>query len=67
MSSTYNPNTASDNAVDGDKTDLSHTGGQCAISAVGYKTAWWWVDLGDLSSITNITIHYLTGNAPWGK
>lgn len=67
MSSTYNPSTASDNAVDGDKTDLSHTGGQCAISAVGHKTAWWWVDLGDLSSITNITIYYRTDNAAWGK
>lgn len=67
MSSTYDSLTASDNAVDGDKTDLSHTGGQCAISAVGHKTAWWWVDLGDLSSITNITIYYRTDNAAWGK
>lgn len=67
IASTYDSLTASDNAVDGDKTDLSHTGGQCAISADGHKTAWWWVDLGDLSSITNITIYYRTDNAAWGK
>lgn len=66
MSSTYDSRTASGNAVDGNKTDLSHTGGQCAISAYGHNTAWWWVDLGDLSSIINITIYYRTDNAPWG-
>lgn len=67
MSSTYDSlSTASDNAVDGNKTDLSHTGDQCAISANGHKTAEWRVDLGDLSSITNITIYYRTDNAPWG-
>lgn len=67
MSSIFDSRTASDNAVDGNKTDLSHTGGQCAISADGHKTAWWWVDLGDMSSIINITIYYRTDNAPWGK
>lgn len=67
MSSIFDSRTASDNAVDGNKTDLSLHGGQCAISDSGHKTAWWWVDLGDLSSITNITIYYRTDNAPWGK
>lgn len=68
MSSTYQQTlTDSYKAVDGQKTDFSYSGGQCAVSADGYKTAWWWVDLGDLSSITNITIYYRTDNVHWGK
>ena len=35
----------SSNAVDGLKSDLTAWGGQCAVSADGFKTATWWVNL----------------------
>lgn len=67
MSSTFSNFTSSNNAVDGQKTDLSYFGGQCAISKNEYKTAEWRVDLENLSSISNITIYFRTENSPWGN
>lgn len=55
------------NAVDGLKSDLSIDGGQCAVSAGGYATAIWRVDLGSIHYIDHITLYFLTENQPWGK
>ncbi|XP_065926592.1 uncharacterized protein [Magallana gigas] len=48
-------------AVDGRKSDLSTSGGQCAISWGG-QTATWWVNLTTIHSIYNITIYFRTVN-----
>ncbi|XP_061194995.1 multiple epidermal growth factor-like domains protein 11 [Saccostrea echinata] len=53
-------------AVDGLKTNFSAFGGQCVISADGYKTATWWVNLTSIHSIHDIRIYYRTDDAPWG-
>ncbi|XP_052694145.1 multiple epidermal growth factor-like domains protein 10 isoform X1 [Crassostrea angulata] len=50
------------NAVDGLKSDLRWSGGQCAVSATSKETATWWVDLGSINSIHHITIYYRTEN-----
>ena len=67
QSSTYNSLTGAEKAVDGMKTNLSYTGGQCAVAKDGEKTVLWRVDLGDISSIRNITIYYRTDNIVWGE
>lgn len=67
MSSTYSDNSVSSKAVDGLKTDLSYSGGQCAISASDQTTAELTVDIGDMSSITNISLFHRTENLPWSK
>lgn len=54
------------NAVDGQKSDLSRSGGQCVLSA-GQETAIWWVNLTSIHSIHYITVYYMTDNKPWGK
>lgn len=66
MSSQFDQNTGSAKAVDGGK-NPTYDGGQCAISAHGHTTAWWRVDLGDLSSIHHIIIYPRTENVAWGK
>ena len=54
------------NAVDGLKSDLSVTGGQCVISENKKQTATWWVNLTNILSIHHITIYYRTENEEWG-
>lgn len=55
------------NAVDGLKSDLSWSGGQCAVSALEKEIAAWWVNLGSLYIIHHITVYFRTNNAIWGK
>nr|XP_022296789.1 protein draper-like isoform X2 [Crassostrea virginica] len=66
QSSTYSSLTGAEKAVDGLKSNLSYNGGQCAVSGSREKTALWRVDLGDISTIQNITIYYMTENQAWG-
>ncbi|XP_062570775.1 protein draper-like, partial [Saccostrea cucullata] len=54
-------------AVDGRKTDFSHTGYQCSISANLRKQATWWVNLTEIRSIRDVIIYYRTGNKNWDE
>nr|XP_022305738.1 platelet endothelial aggregation receptor 1-like isoform X1 [Crassostrea virginica] len=56
-----------DLAVDGQYTDLTYNGGQCAVSGWGQTTTEWRVDLGDVRSIHHIVIQYATGNRVWDE
>ncbi|XP_061170677.1 uncharacterized protein LOC133180118 [Saccostrea echinata] len=51
-------------AVDGKYSDRSSAGNQCTISASGYNTATWRVDLQRVVSISHINIYYRTDNFP---
>ena len=53
------------NAVDGLKSNLSISGGQCAFSG-GSQTVTCWVNLTSILSIHYVTIYYMTNNSPWG-
>ena len=65
--SNYHPSMVeASNAVDGLKSDLSFTGGQCVISENKKQTATWWVNLTNILSIHHITIYYRTENEEWG-
>ena len=55
------------NAVDGQKSNLSWQGGQCAISKNNQHKATWWVNLTRILSIHHITVYYRTGNTEWGE
>lgn len=50
------------NAVDGSYDNREAKGKQCTVSADGKLTAEWRVDLGNLVSISFITIYYRTDN-----
>ncbi|XP_056002946.1 receptor-type tyrosine-protein phosphatase epsilon-like isoform X1 [Ostrea edulis] len=54
-----------DLAVDGQKSDLTSSGGQCTISTNVARKAKWWVDLGSVLSIRHITVYYRTDNLAW--
>ena len=51
--------------MDGRYTDLSVSGGQCAVSVFG-PTVEWRVDLGGVKYIHHVFIQYATGNKVWG-
>ncbi|XP_052696012.1 uncharacterized protein LOC128174514 [Crassostrea angulata] len=55
------------NAVDGRKSNLRGSGGECSISNNRKRTATWWVNLESIYSIHNIRIYHRTENLPWGQ
>ncbi|XP_078328422.1 uncharacterized protein LOC111112524 [Crassostrea virginica] len=67
QSSNLLTNSGAERAVDGQYTNLSFSGGQCAVSGPGLttdaeQTAEWRVDLGGVRSIHHIVIRHVTGN-----
>ncbi|XP_065926570.1 uncharacterized protein [Magallana gigas] len=58
-------NTDASKAVDGLKTNLRGTEGQCSLSAQNQRTSTWWVNLTSTRSIHDIRIYYRTDNVHW--
>ncbi|XP_052692257.1 multiple epidermal growth factor-like domains protein 11 isoform X2 [Crassostrea angulata] len=58
-------NVTAGNAVDGRKSNLRGTGGECSMSTEKKRTATWWVNLTSTRSIHDIRIYYMTDNVPW--
>ena len=56
----------SDLAVDGRKTNLTYSGGECVLSANFKSTTEWRVDLRKVSLIQYIVIHFRTDGLKWG-
>ncbi|XP_065942716.1 multiple epidermal growth factor-like domains protein 11 [Magallana gigas] len=54
------------NAVDGRKSNLRGTGGECSMSKNYERSTTWWVNLESIYSIHNIRIYYRTENLAWG-
>lgn len=52
------------NAVDGDKSKLTASVGQCTKSS-SHQTATWWVNLTSVHIIHHITIYFRAGKKPW--
>nr|XP_022307316.1 multiple epidermal growth factor-like domains protein 10 isoform X2 [Crassostrea virginica]XP_022307317.1 multiple epidermal growth factor-like domains protein 10 isoform X2 [Crassostrea virginica] len=58
--------TRASNGVDGLKSNLEFSGGQCVISADKQQTATWWVNLTSILSIHHVTVFFRTENIAWG-